>query len=233
MLLGPIFFGLRTASKSHDSCLNIPKTGIIIPNMGTSRTRVISVADGLFSKVQQRVLGLLFGQPDRSFHGAEIIRLVACGSGAVHREIGTLVAAGLATVRHIGNQKHYQANRMSPVFSEIHGLIVKTVGLAEPLRSALVPLKKRIHAAFVYGSIAKGSETASSDIDLMVLADKLEYGELYKQLSTSESILGRPVNPSLMTPTEWRRKTAEGIAFTSRVLKQPKIFVIGSKDDLD
>ena len=121
--------------------------------------------------MQQRVLGLLYGQPQRRFQSAELIRLAGSGTGAAHRLLTRLADAGLVTVSRSGNQKHYQANRHSPIFSELHRLVVKTVGVVGPLRRALAPFAKRIAAAFVYGSVAKGADTAKSDIDVMVISD--------------------------------------------------------------
>lgn len=186
----------------------------------------------LFSRVQQRVLGLLFGQPDRSFQVAEVIRLVNSGSGAVQRELGRLAASELVTVTPIGNQKHYRANRDSPVFAELRGLVRKTFGLADPLREALAPLAARIHAAFIYGSVAKGVDTARSDIDLMVIAAGLSYPELYDALQAAEAVLLRQISPRLMTLEEWRHKRAAGSSFIVKVAAQPKLFVLGSESDL-
>jgi hypothetical protein len=122
-----------------------PISGMIVPEMGTkARARRGGLADALFTPVQQRVLGLLFGQPERRFQSAELIRLVKGGTGAVHRQLGRLAGAGLLDITEIGNQRHYQARRDSPVFTELHGLIVKTVGVADPLRRALAPLASRI-----------------------------------------------------------------------------------------
>jgi hypothetical protein len=114
---------------------------MIVPGMGrkTGSPR-IGLADALFGRVQQRVLCLLFGQPDRRFQSAELIRLAKGGTGAVHRQLGRLAAAGLVSTTRTGNQKHYQARRDSPVFEELHGLVVKTVGVVDPLRRALVPM---------------------------------------------------------------------------------------------
>jgi hypothetical protein len=131
------------------------------------------MADVLFTPVQQRVLGLLFGQPERRFQSAELIRLAGAGTGAVHRMVTRLAATGLLRVETSGNQKFYQANERAPVYAELVGLVRKTVGIAGPLQAALAPLAHRIAAAFVYGSVAKGSDHAASDIDLMVIADDL------------------------------------------------------------
>lgn len=200
--------------------------------MGIASVPGTSLADVLFSPVQQRVLALLFGQPGRSFQSAEVIALAGSGTGAVHRQLVRLAESGLVTVRRVGNQKHYQANHDSPVFAELHGLVVKTVGLAGPLEKALAPFRKKIQVAFVYGSIAKGRDTAQSDIDLLVIGDDLAYSDLYSALQEAEATLNRPVHVSLMTETEWGRKLAAGNPFVTKVQAQPKIPLIGSTDDL-
>lgn len=195
-------------------------------------TNSIGLADALFSKVQQRVLGLLFVNADRSFYTNEIMRFVDSGIGVVQRELEKLAASGLVTVQKIGNQKHYQASRDAPIFEELRGIMVKTVGLADILRLALLPLSDRIQAAFVYGSIAKGSDTARSDIDVLIIGKDLAYADVYGVLSEYEAQLGRPVNPSIYSVDELQRKLADDNTFVSRVLEQPKIFLIGSIDDL-
>lgn len=196
-------------------------------------TKITGLADALFSKVQQRVLSVLFGQPDRSFHSREIIRLAHSGVGAVQRELARLTAAELVTVVRIGNQKHYQANRAAPIFNELRGIVLKTFGVAGVLRQALAGLTDRIQLAFVFGSVAKGEDTASSDIDVLIVADALSYPEVYAALAAVEPQLGRPVNPTLYDETEWRRKQAEGNAFVTRIGAQPKIWIVGTEDDLN
>lgn len=190
-----------------------------------------SLADALFSGTQQRVLGLLFGQPERSFYATELIKLAGAGSGAVQRELARLAQSGLVTVQPVGNQKHYQANPESPIFAELCGMVRKTVGLAEPLRAALAPLVGRIEAAFVYGSVAKRQDTASSDIDLMVLSEGLSYADLYAALETVSAQLGRTVNPTILSRQELARRVQQGEAFITRVLAQPKVWLMGGEDD--
>ena len=201
----------------------------MIPFMGM---KSISLADALFSKVQQRVLGLLFLNADRSFYTNEIMRLVDSGTGVVQRELEKLAASGLISVKRIGNQKHYQANREAPIFNELRGILLKTAGLADILRVALMPLSDKIQTAFIYGSIAKGSDTAQSDIDLFIVGKDLAYGDMYELLAAAEAQLGRPVNPSIYSMDELKRKFNDDNTFVSRVLEQPKIFLIGSNDDL-
>ncbi len=209
----------------------VPEVGMIIPEMGRPKGRG-GLAGALFTPVQQRVLGLLFGQPDRRFQSAELIRLARGGVGAAHRQLRRLEEAELVTVTRSGNQKYYQARRDSPVFEELHQLVVKTVGVAEPLRRALARKARVIRAAFVYGSVANGTDRARSDIDLMVLSDSLRYADLFEGLQAAETVLGRTVNPTLMTLAQWRAKRARAGSFAARVASQPRIFVIGSEDGI-
>jgi predicted nucleotidyltransferase len=200
--------------------------------MGTISTDAISLSNALFSKVQQRVLALIFGQPERSFYTSEIKRNVNSGMGAVERELSRLQRSGLVSIERIGNQKHYRANRQSPIFAELHSLVIKTVALTEPLRKSLEPYSDRIKAAFVYGSVAKGTDTARSDIDLLVIGDELSYSELYAALQNVENALGRKVSPTFLSPKDWRRKASDKGSFISKVNALPKIFVLGSEKDL-
>lgn len=213
----------------------MPNLGIIEPIMGikksTASTRV-SLADALFGGIQQRVLGLLFGQPERSFYASEIIARVNGGSGAVQRELARLAQSELVTVEVIGNQKHYQANPASPIHAELCSIAWKTVGMAEPLRAELAPQADRIRAAFVYGSVAKRQDTASSDIDLMLIADELTYGELFLSLDALSERLGRVVNPTICTLEDFQKRVRAGEAFITRVLQQPKIWLIGGEHEL-
>ncbi|HWL28794.1 MAG TPA: nucleotidyltransferase domain-containing protein, partial [Burkholderiaceae bacterium] len=171
------------------------------------------LADALFPSTKQKVLGLLFGQPRRSFYAKELIGLVASGSGAVQRELATLADSGLVTVKVIGKQKHYQANPNSPIFSELCAMVQKTTGLAGPLRDALEPVAKKVAAAFVYGSVAKKTDHAGSDIDLMLISDDIGYGELFTTLEAAQTKLGRPVNPTILTYKELHRRLAEKESF--------------------
>lgn len=213
----------------------MPILGINIPKMGmTAKTpsTQTSLADALFSGTQQRVLGLIFGQPERSFYATELIGLTGAGSGAVQRELARLAQSGLVTVHPLGNQKHYRANPDSPIYAELCGIAQKTVGLAEPLREALVPLASKIAAAFVYGSVAKRQDTAASDIDLMLIGDTIGYADVFAVLEEVGARLGRPVNPTLMTRKELAKRRADDNAFVTRVMSQPKIWLIGGEHEL-
>lgn len=208
----------------------MPKMGKL--NISATPAPPLGLAGALFTGTQQRVLGLLFGQPDRSFYATEIISMAGAGSGAVQRELTRLTQSGLVTLRPVGNQKHYQANPDSPIYAELCGIARKTVGLAEPLREALAPLAAQIKAAFVYGSIAKKQDTARSDIDVMLVSDTLTFGDTYLALDAASKSLGREVNPTILTVQDFAKRRAEAGSFVSRVLEQPKIWLIGGEDDL-
>jgi predicted nucleotidyltransferase len=192
-----------------------------------------TMADALFPKVRQRVLAVLFGNPDRSFYANEVIALAQSGTGAVQRELAALLDAGLLLTTKRGNQKHFQANTAAPVFAELRGLVLKTMGLADVLRVALAPLETHISAAFVYGSVAKQQDTAQSDIDVLILSSTLGYADVFGVLEIATSQLGRRVNPALYTPDEIAKRIAQDHSFVTRVLQQPKIWLIGSEVELN
>jgi predicted nucleotidyltransferase len=195
----------------------------------TNSTESVSLADALFPKVRQRVLSVLFGAPDRSFYANEVIALAQSGTGAVQRELADLSAAGLLTVTKQGNQKHYQANANAPVFAELRSLVLKSIGLADVLFKALMPLSGQIEQAFIYGSVARQQDTAHSDVDLMVISDTLAYGELFCELESATLSLGRKVNPTLYTAADWDKRLQSDSAFVTRVWEQPKIWLVGSE----
>ena len=202
--------------------------GTIIPIM---RTKKNNLGEALFTKTQRRVLGLLFGNSDRSYYVNEIVRFAGAGIGAVQRELERLAAAQLVSVSKIGNQKHYQANRGAPIFAELYGIVLKTFGVADHLRSALAPLASRINTAFVYGSFADRTDTANSDIDIMIVGS-VSFEEVVGALHASQEDLRREINPNVYGPAEFKKKAKEKGAFLSRVLGEPKLFILGTEHDL-
>ena len=205
------------------------------PNMGISSNNpniASTLADALFPKVRQRVLSVLFGTPDRSFYANEVIALAQSGTGAVQRELAGLTDAGLLTVRKQGNQKHYQANASAPVFAELRGLVLKTMGVADVLRTALAPLAAQIDAAFIYGSVARQQDTAQSDVDVMIVSGTLGYGEVFGAVEAATVSLGRKVNPTLYTPEVIAKRIQQDSAFVTRVLQQPTVWLIGTQEQL-
>lgn len=207
---------------------------MINPNMGISAETIksSSPADALFPKVRQRVLGVLFGTPDRSFYANEIINLAQSGTGAVQRELKSLSQAGLLAVHKQGNQTHYQADVTSPLYSELRGLVLKTVGLADVLSAALAPVRSQISTAFIYGSMARQQDTAQSDVDVMIVSEDLGYGELFAALEAAAGTLGRKINPTVYSPANFRKRVRQDSGFVTKVMKQPKIWLIGSEKEI-
>ena len=189
----------------------------------------VGLADALFTSTQQHVLGLLFGQPGRSFFVTELIALTRSGSGAVQRELKRLASSGLVTVTRIGNQKHYQANDASPVFEELHSVIMKTAGLADPIRQVLAPLVETIELALLYGSVARGTDSTSSDIDLLVVSDELALEDLYAMLAPVEASLDPKINPTLYTPREFKKRQNARNPFLTRVLEGEHMVLLGDE----
>lgn len=185
----------------------------------------------LFGKVRSSVLALLFCHSDRSFYLREIIRHVGAGQGATQRELNQLLKWGLVNRRRVGNQTHYEANTDSSIFEELKSLMTKTAGVADSLRLSLKPLEPRIEAAFVYGSIAKGRETAESDVDILVIGD-VTFSEVVDHLFESQDYLGREVNPTVYPTEEFQKKLSEGNHFLVRLIAEPRIFLIGDEDEL-
>lgn len=215
--------------------LIIPKKGIIIPNMSmvNGNNNSNNISNVLFSKAQQDVLGLLYGQPDTDFYTNEIIRQTHAGTGAVQRELTKLVLVGILTVKQVGNQKHYQANHSNPFFAELRSIVLKTFGLADVIKNAIMPLHSKLRSAFIYGSVAKQEDNAESDIDLMFIEEDITYADFFNLLAPVEVQLGRKINPIFYTPKDWsRKKTAEN-HFIMELLKQPKIFLIGTENELN
>jgi len=191
-----------------------------------------NLSDALFTATQRRVLACLFGQAGRSYSVRELIQATGAGSGAVQREVARLAGSGLLSMEQVGNQKRYRANPDSPIHDELAAIVRKTFGLADPLRQALAPLAKAIEAAFVYGSVARGQDTSGSDIDLMLVSDTLTYGEVMAALQPLDEQLGRTVNPTLYSRADWRKRAEAGNSFITRVLAQPRLWLIGGEHEL-
>ena len=190
-----------------------------------------SIGDALFTKTQQRVLGLLYGKPQQSFYTNEIVRWADMGRGTISRELNRLVSAGMLLVRCEGNQHYYSANPDNPVYNELVNIVRKTFGIADVIREALMPVYENIDLAFIYGSIAKKEETSNSDIDLLVISDSLAYTDLMTVLADAESSLARTINPSIYTVAQIKDKLQQDNAFLTRVMEQPKLWIKGCDDD--
>jgi uncharacterized protein len=184
----------------------------------------------LFGKTRSGILALIFSNSHRSFHYREIIRAMKTGPGTIQRELAHLSDMGLVVRRKVGNQVHYQANEASSVFSELKALVTKTSGVAEILKEALNPLSDRISFAFIYGSFAKGTETANSDVDLIMIGE-VGFSEAILVFGEAQDKLGREINPSVYPVREFVSKLSAGNHFLITILNEPKIFLIGNQND--
>lgn len=204
--------------------------GTIIPIMGTIND---ITNNSLFSKAQQRVLTLLFSKSDQFFYTNEIIRLSQVGSGAIQRELAKLSHAGILIQKSVGNQKQYAVNPLCPIYPDLKNIINKTFGIADVLNDALTPLMNNISVAFIYGSIAKNKETINSDLDLLLIGEELSYAILFPLLESVELKLARTINPTCYSISDWLHKLKSGNNFLNKIMNQPKIFLIGSMDELN
>ena len=196
----------------------------------SGRAGASALADALFTSSQQRVLALLFGQPDREFFVTEIIALAHCGRGAVQRELARLARSGLVAVFRVGHRKYFRANPDSPLFDEICSIVRKTVGVESSISDALAPLKDKLSLALLFGSVARRTDTAASDIDLLLVSDALMLEEVYGALAPAEELLGRRMSPTLYTQDEFRRRRADRTGFVMRVLDAPHSVLMGNLD---
>jgi len=187
----------------------------------------MSIATALFSNSQSRVFQWLFGQPEREFHLSELRRLTGLGSASLQRELNRLAKAGLVRSERVGNLRRFKANSQSPVYGELVGLTRKTLGVEPMLREALLSLAPDLHAAWIYGSVAKQTDTVQSDIDVMLIGENLPLAKVLELLLPLEAQLGRKINPTCYTPAEFQRRRDEPDSFVNRVLAQPIVPLMG------
>jgi predicted nucleotidyltransferase len=192
----------------------------------------MKLIDALLPGTRQKVLALFLTHPGEEYHLREVIRRVGVKQGAVQRELEKLTHVGVLSRRKQGNQTFYQANESCPVYQELSGLLMKTLGLADVLREVLLPLGAKVEVAFVYGSFARGEETPGSDVDLMVIGNAV-FGEVVDVLALAEGRLGREVNPIVHSVQEFTQRCREGQHFLNTVLREEKLFVVGGSDELD
>ena len=190
----------------------------------------MSIADAIFSDSQSRLFRWIFGQPKREFHLNELLRLTGLGSASLQRELKRLTEAGLIVSTRVGNMRRFVANAESPVYTELVTLTRKTVGLEFMLREVLAPLQPRLRSAWIYGSVAKQTDTAQSDIDVMVVGDNLGLGAVLERLLPLESELQRKINPTCYTTEEFAHRRAESGSFVDRVMSQPLIVLFDENE---
>lgn len=184
-----------------------------------------------FGAYRRQVLALLLLHPDESFHLRELARVTNTQPGTLRRELAQLADAGVLSRERIGNLVRYKADTTCPIYDELRGILKKTAGVADVLRDSLAPLTDKIAVAFVYGSVASGTERRSSDIDVMVVGTA-SFEEVVQALHRSQEQLRREINPNVYGLAEFKKKAKEKGSFLARVLKDPKLFILGKEDDL-
>jgi len=190
----------------------------------------MSLTNALFTDRRSRVFRWLFGLPDRSFHLNELLRLTQLGSASLQQELKQLTESGVVRTERIGNLRMFQANHQSPVFKELVSLTRKTVGLQAMLSHALAPLHEKLRKAFIYGSVAQQTDTATSDIDVMLVGEGLLLSEVLQCLGSLESELGRKINPTCYTMQEFATRQADASSFVSKVLQKPTLDLLESSN---
>ncbi len=180
---------------------------------------------------RRHVLALLLLHPERKLHMREIARLTGTAAGTLNKELDRLHRAGLLDRERVGNQVQYSANRSHQIYPELASILRKTVGVRDVLIAALAPLSERIKVALVFGSIARGTETVGSDVDVLIVGS-LDFGVVIDALHPIQQQLGREINPKVFSVREWKARIKAKDPFIAEVLVQPKIFLLGSEHEL-
>jgi len=188
-----------------------------------------SLADALFPKVRQRVLGVLFDAPERSFFMGEVIALAHSGTGAVQRELADLAAAGVLTVHKQGKQKHYQANADAPVFDALSALVGKTIGVNNVIRASLARVSDQVNAAFVVDQITTAPQTP---VTVMLFGNDAGNGAVSDAMQGAANTLARQVSFTLHTADSVAAALEQDSRFLTRLLQSPKTWIVGSEDTL-
>jgi predicted nucleotidyltransferase len=196
------------------------------------RTYAAGIASVLFGKSMRAILAQLYGRPDRRFYLREIARAAGTPPSSLQRELAALTRAGIVERHQDGRQVYYQANANSPVYAELKGIVTKTFGVADFVREALRPFEKHIRVAFLYGSVAKGTEAPGSDVDLFVIGD-LPPSQLAIDLERVMTGLRRRVSLTSYSVDEFVRLRAGESSFVTRVLERPVIWLIGDRQSVD
>jgi predicted nucleotidyltransferase len=197
----------------------------------STATIIDSLSATLFGKTRRAVLGLLYSHVEETFYLRQIARTAGVGLGAVQRELKKLSEAGIITRKARGRQIYYQANPECPVYAELRNMVVKTIGIGDVLRAALVPLADRIRVAFLFGSLVRGGQRSSSDVDVIVVGN-VTFGEVVSALGRVQETIRREINPLVYPPEEFRSKLAADHHFLKKALEGTKFFLIGDDYEL-
>lgn len=185
----------------------------------------------IFSEYRKRILGLLLLNPEGSYHVRELARLTNTSAGTLHKELSKLSACGILLSKKVGNQVHYSANILCPIFNELASILRKTSGLVDVLADALSTVQNQISLAFVFGSVARGEQQTNSDIDIMLVGN-LSFGDAIQSLHVTQTTLQREINPVVYSIEEFVRRVKANDSFIKEVLDKPKLFIIGTENEL-
>jgi predicted nucleotidyltransferase len=189
-----------------------------------------STAAFLLGQTRSSVLSSLLLHPELSLHVRQLARLTGASPGSLHRDLRSMAELGLLQRQEVGRQVHYRANVNSPIFTELAGLLRKTAGLADVLREALAPVAGQIECAFVYGSMARGTEHAHSDVDVMIVGD-IDFGDAVVMLAPAQEKLRREINPTVLTLKEFNKKLKQRDGFIAQVWRGPKLWLVGDEKE--
>ncbi len=185
----------------------------------------------LFSEYRKRILGLLLLNPNASYYVRELARLTNTAPGTLHKELTNLTVGGILQSKKVGNQVHYSANLACPIYEELASILRKTSGLANVLTETLISVKEQIQVAFVFGSVARGEQQSSSDVDVMIIGT-LSFGDAVQLLHPAQAILQREINPVVYSIEEFQRRVKNKDSFLNEVLAKPKLLIIGTENEL-
>jgi predicted nucleotidyltransferase len=194
--------------------------------------KILPPLDSLFPSVRQGVLAATLTRPEKWWYLSELAEFLHTRPSSLQRELSSLGQSGILQQRKDGRRTYFKAETRSPIFRELRSIFEKTVGLIPTLRVALDPFAEKIACAFVYGSIARREEHATSDVDLMVIGN-MGMGDLAPSLRKTEKLLGREVNVTNYSVDEFRKKITDGDHFLTTVLRGSLQFVKGEQRDLD
>jgi predicted nucleotidyltransferase len=189
------------------------------------------IGSGLLAPMQERILTLMLLRPERQWYRSELARALDLPASSLQRPLASLCESQVLVTRRDGNRLYYQANAQNPVFPELRGLLAKTSGLVGVLRGSLEPLASRVTVALVFGSIASGEEVSASDVDLLVVGT-VGLRDLAAPLRSAAAHLGREVNPIVYSEAEFAAKLRAGNRFLAAVLDKPRLYVVGTEDDV-
>ncbi len=190
------------------------------------------VGGALFPAVRKGILGATFREPSRWWYLSELAEALGTSPSSLQREVESLVSSGILQVRREGRRTYYRPQEKGAIFKELRGIVRKTMGTPAEIEAALSPISSRIALALIYGSVARGTDRANSDVDLMIVSDRITLEELYRRLARAERRLQRKVNPTLYTAEEFRRRRAARNPFLEKVLAGDRVVLIGSEDGI-